>query len=177
MNDKRRMFCEYYAECLNATEAAKRAGYSAKTAYSQGNRLLKDAEIVNYIKELQEKAASARIADIAEVKEAWTDVLRDKSQRARDRIRAGEMLARSSGEFLPGGTVRQKNQKVSDDPEQDEEKEMVRICLPVIDGETNYNSIERPDGEVVPLAGYEDEDVLIYLPMQKEEDGEEHEQV
>ena len=78
MNDKQKEFCEYYAECLNATEAAKKAGYSSKTAYSQGNRMLKNAEIVKYIKELQERAASIRIADITEVKETWTSLMRDE---------------------------------------------------------------------------------------------------
>jgi phage terminase small subunit len=38
-------FCESYARYGNATRAAKEAGYSEKTAYSQGHRLLKDADI------------------------------------------------------------------------------------------------------------------------------------
>lgn len=45
MNDKQRRFVAEYLVDLNATEAAKRAGYSAKTAHSQGSRLLEDAEI------------------------------------------------------------------------------------------------------------------------------------
>jgi hypothetical protein len=43
--DKRRRFAEEYVTDLNATQAAKRAGYSKKTAYAQGSRLLKDAEV------------------------------------------------------------------------------------------------------------------------------------
>lgn len=38
-------FVDEYLLDLNATQAAIRAGYSEKTAYSQGERLLKDAEI------------------------------------------------------------------------------------------------------------------------------------
>lgn len=38
-------FVEHYLTCFSATEAAKRAGYSTKTAYAQGSRLLKKAEI------------------------------------------------------------------------------------------------------------------------------------
>ena len=49
---KERFACEYIID-LNATQAAKRAGYSEKTAYSQGHRLLKDAEVKARIEELQ----------------------------------------------------------------------------------------------------------------------------
>ena len=49
---KQEKFCEYYVEFGNATEAAKKAGYSGKTAYSQGQRMLKNVEISNFIKEL-----------------------------------------------------------------------------------------------------------------------------
>lgn len=45
MKDKQVRFCEEYLVDLNATQAAIRAGYSAKTAYSQGERLLKNVEI------------------------------------------------------------------------------------------------------------------------------------
>ena len=42
---KQARFVEEYLIDLNATQAAIRAGYSAKTAYSQGQRLLKHVEI------------------------------------------------------------------------------------------------------------------------------------
>lgn len=51
LNDKQKMFCDEYIIDLNATQAAIRAGYSEKTAYSQGQRLLKDVEIQRYIQE------------------------------------------------------------------------------------------------------------------------------
>ena len=37
---KQQRFCEEYLIDLNATQAAVRAGYSAKTANEQGSRLL-----------------------------------------------------------------------------------------------------------------------------------------
>ena len=64
LNEKQKAFAEHYAACLNATEAAKRAGYSAKTAYSSGQRLLKNVEIKNYIQSLTESAKNKRIATI-----------------------------------------------------------------------------------------------------------------
>lgn len=42
-------FVSEYLIDLNATQAATRAGYSAKTAYSQGQRLLKDVEVAKAI--------------------------------------------------------------------------------------------------------------------------------
>ena len=59
---KQQKFCEYYIELGNATEAAKRAGYSEKTAYSIGTENLKKPEIEKYIKELSEVPKTARIA-------------------------------------------------------------------------------------------------------------------
>lgn len=40
-----RFVAEYLANGLNATKAAESSGYSKKTAYSQGQRLLKDVEV------------------------------------------------------------------------------------------------------------------------------------
>jgi phage terminase small subunit len=43
--DKQRRFVEEYCACFNATEAARRAGFSAKTARQQGARLLSNVSI------------------------------------------------------------------------------------------------------------------------------------
>jgi phage terminase small subunit len=45
LSDKQRRFVAEYLVTLNATQAAIRAGYSEKTAGSQGERLLKNAEV------------------------------------------------------------------------------------------------------------------------------------
>lgn len=45
LTPKQEKFWQEYLEDFNATEAAIRAGYSKKTAYSQGQRLLKNVEI------------------------------------------------------------------------------------------------------------------------------------
>ena len=42
---KRELFCQEYVKDWNQTKAAIRAGYSEKTAYSQGNRMLKFVEV------------------------------------------------------------------------------------------------------------------------------------
>ena len=59
LNEKQRRFAAEYLIDLNATQAATRAGYSKKTAYSQGQRLLKHAEVQEAIQEGQ-RARAAR---------------------------------------------------------------------------------------------------------------------
>lgn len=49
LNPKQQRFRDEYLKDLNATQAAIRAGYSPKTASSQGERLLRNAEIANSI--------------------------------------------------------------------------------------------------------------------------------
>ena len=58
MNTKQNAFAVEYVKDRNATQAAIRAGYSEKTAYSQGNRLLKNDEVKEIIKELEDAAAA-----------------------------------------------------------------------------------------------------------------------
>jgi phage terminase small subunit len=47
---KKDIFARHYLETLNATNAAIESGYSAKSAYSQGSRLLRDARVQELIK-------------------------------------------------------------------------------------------------------------------------------
>ncbi|MBC1231503.1 terminase small subunit [Listeria booriae] len=53
LTDKQSKFVDEYLVDLNATQAAIRAGYSERTAGSQGQRLLKNVEIQNAIAERQ----------------------------------------------------------------------------------------------------------------------------
>lgn len=50
LTDRQKKFCDEYLIDLNATQAAIRAGYSEKTAYSISNELLKKPEIIARIK-------------------------------------------------------------------------------------------------------------------------------
>ncbi len=54
LTPKQQRFVEEYLVDLNATRAAIRVGYSEKTAYSQGQRLLKHAEIARAVNAAQE---------------------------------------------------------------------------------------------------------------------------
>lgn len=49
---RKQEFINYYILNPNATESAKRAGYSVKTAYSQGQRLLKTVDVKREVERL-----------------------------------------------------------------------------------------------------------------------------
>lgn len=57
-DDKRARFAQEYVKDLNATQAAVRAGYSAKTAKAQGSRLLTRVDVSEQIQALQAKVAA-----------------------------------------------------------------------------------------------------------------------
>lgn len=70
LTPKQERFCEEYLIDLNATQAAIRAGYSEKTAYSAGQRLLRNVEIQNRIAELKaERSKRTEITQDRVVKE------------------------------------------------------------------------------------------------------------
>lgn len=98
---KQQKFCEYYVELGNATESAKKAGYSGKTAYSQGQRMLKNVETQKYINELTATAKDKRIASADEVIEFFTGVMRDKEEATKNRLKAAENLAKRYGMDKP----------------------------------------------------------------------------
>lgn len=53
LTEKQKRFCDEYLIDLNATQAAIRAGYNEKTAYSMGQRLLKNVEVQKKIQSLK----------------------------------------------------------------------------------------------------------------------------
>lgn len=73
---KQKRFITEYPKDMNATQAAIRAGYSPKTAYSQGQRLLKKAEIKKAIEDLVRSIRRDNIADIEEVLEFYSLAVR-----------------------------------------------------------------------------------------------------
>ena len=97
LNEKQKAFCEHYASCLNATEAAKRAGYSEKTARSIGQRLLTFVDIKKYIEKLTNKAQNSRIASITEILEFFSETMRNENLMPKDRLKAAELLKEAIG--------------------------------------------------------------------------------
>ena len=65
------LFVELYAASLNATQAAIGAGYSPKTAYSQGQRLLKIVEIQTALASYREIVAKRNDVTIDRIVEEY----------------------------------------------------------------------------------------------------------
>lgn len=80
MNKRQQKFADEYLIDCNATQAAIRAGYSEKTAYSIGDENLKKPEIKTYIEEQLERLHNEKIANAAEVMMYLTAVLRGEAQ-------------------------------------------------------------------------------------------------
>lgn len=73
---KQKAFADYYIETGNATEAAKRAGYSQRTAYRTGADNLKKPHVAAYIAERQKQIDDERICNIAEIQRIRTSIAR-----------------------------------------------------------------------------------------------------
>lgn len=76
MTEKQKRFCDEYLTDLNATQAAVRAGYSKKTAYSIGEENLRKPELKEYIEKRMAEKESQLIADQDEVMRYLTAVMR-----------------------------------------------------------------------------------------------------
>lgn len=67
LNPKQQLFVEEYLKDLNATQAAIRAGYSERTAHSQGPRLLEVVEVQAAIRAAQAERSQVTKIDAAYV--------------------------------------------------------------------------------------------------------------
>lgn len=101
LSPMQKAFCDYYLECGNATEAAKKAGYSEKNAHKIGPENLTKPTIRQYIDERLNSMASNRIAKAEEVLEYLTNVMRSKIKdqfgleiSIADRTKAAELLGK-----------------------------------------------------------------------------------
>lgn len=99
MTEKQKRFCDEYLVDYNATQAAVRAGYSAKSAYSIGEENLRKPEIKTYIDERLEQLHNERTATAAEVMEFLTEVMRDEGEGSVSRLKAAELLGKRFGLF------------------------------------------------------------------------------
>lgn len=79
MTPKQECFVREYLIDLNATQAAIRAGYSAKTAEVQGSRLLSNAKVAGAV----QAAMDARSERTEITSDYVLDVIRDTTERCR----------------------------------------------------------------------------------------------
>ena len=80
MTEKQKRFCDEYLIDLNGTQAAIRAGYSKKNAYSQANENLKKPYIREYIDAQMAEKEDELIAKQDEVLKYLTSVMRGETE-------------------------------------------------------------------------------------------------
>lgn len=78
MNDKQKRFADEFIKLGNATQAALNAGYSEKTSYSHGQRLLKNVEIKEYINNQMQELHKNNIMQAEEALSILSDIARGK---------------------------------------------------------------------------------------------------
>lgn len=112
MSEKQKAFCDHYIKSLNATEAAKEAGYSEKTARSMGSENLTKPNIKEYIELRLAEMEAHRVADAEEVLQYLTRVLRgeekdqfDLDPSLQDRTKAAELLGKRYRLFVDKAEV------------------------------------------------------------------------
>ena len=101
LSQKQIRFVQEYMKTNNITQSAIKAGYSPKTASVQGSRLLTTIKIATYVDAINERMESDKIADIQEVMEYLTSVMRgekkdqfDLDASLSERTKAASELAR-----------------------------------------------------------------------------------
>lgn len=99
INIRQKAFVDEWLKCGNATEAAIKAGYSKKYAGTNADKLLKNTKISAYIAERQKQIEDSRIADVSEVLQFFSSVMRgevkdqfDMDAALSDRLSAGREL-------------------------------------------------------------------------------------
>lgn len=76
LTPKQKRFCEELERTGNKREAAVNAGYSKKTAGQMASENLTKPNVQAYLRELEAKVASEKIAKIKEIQEFYTAVMR-----------------------------------------------------------------------------------------------------
>lgn len=99
LTPKQKAFAEYYIQSGNASDAARKAGYSNKTAPFIGAENLKKPQISDYISSKMAEIEEGRIASANEVIKFYTAVMRGEVKdqfgleaSLSDRLKAGDSL-------------------------------------------------------------------------------------
>lgn len=123
LNERQKRFVDYYLQSSNATESAKKAGYSVKNAMQIGCELLRNPKIQTALNTRLAEMDSERLAETKEILEYLTSVMRGQTEEevvvnvgvgkgfteaqkvkakvgAKERLKAAEMLAKVKGLFI-----------------------------------------------------------------------------
>ena len=99
LTPKQKAFADYYIECGNATEAARKAGYKEESCRTIGCQNLTKRNISAYIAERMQAQNEARVASADEVLAFFSSVMRGEVKdqfgldaALSDRLNAGKEL-------------------------------------------------------------------------------------
>lgn len=110
LTPKQQKFADYYIASGNATESFKKAGYkNYKSSGVEANKTLNNPNVQKYILEKNKSIESERIADMIEVRQFWSDTMRDAKVERKDRLKASEYIAKTNGAFLDKVEVTEKH--------------------------------------------------------------------
>lgn len=100
LTPRQEAFADYYIQLGNAEQAAIKAGYSERYARGNAHKLVANSGIKEYIEQQNKAIKSNRIADMKEIKEFWTNALRNEETDFKDRLKASEYIARTNAAFV-----------------------------------------------------------------------------
>ena len=112
LNKRQIDFVQEYMKTNNVRQSAIKAGYSPKTASVQGSRLLSNVKVSAYINAINERLESDKIADIQEVMEYLTSVMRGEKKDQFDLDASLSDRTRAAGELAKRLDVRAKTVNV-----------------------------------------------------------------
>lgn len=98
---KQQAWIDYYKQGHTATEAARLAGYKAKSdkAYQNiGSENL--GKLGDYVQDRDAVLEQPRIAGMQEINAFWSDTMRDEGADLKDRLKASELRAKAAGMFI-----------------------------------------------------------------------------
>ena len=98
---KQKKFADEYIKTGNATQSYLGV-YKCKdtTARTNGATLLTNTNIQEYIAERNKKLEKSTIADMTEVKEYWSNILRKDKEGVKGGLKASEYIAKTNAAFI-----------------------------------------------------------------------------
>lgn len=155
INAKQRKFIDAYLLTMNATTSAKTAGYSEKTAYSIGQRLLKNEEIKTEIETqldaVHEEQRKSLVVLSSEAIMALADVVRNG--RGLAKVNAANSILDRSGHKPVDRVQSDVNANIHADVNIEDAREELLEKLnrryPLDEGEARENTVAEPKDSTV----------------------------
>ena len=140
LTNRKIQFIQYYIKTLNATESAKLSGYSVKTAYSQGGRLLKSVEVKKAIDEgLAKKCAESKLTKKSLLTKL-SDIINSPDSKPHEITRAIEVASKIMGINKETHTQVSLFQRIQQDIDEDKEAPYIPQRQGYIEGEDDEPS-------------------------------------